>query len=191
LSVDGQKVYQTLSAATQFTIGPAGFAGFSNEENALRTLLNEHDAERACINLVSSANHEGGLYGLLGLRILNSDAFPLQLRKYRLRQPPAARVLSGMTVAERKIISIRGCFILRVDWLETLSQLESGAFDKPFQLDGKPSPLSTIPNKSLDANPDEFGMFRIITGPSRQVGIEQIRDAASTQTLGRIPELRG
>jgi hypothetical protein len=146
LGVDGQKAYQTLLAATQFTIGPAGFAGFSNEENALRTLLNEHDAKRACINLVSSANHEGGLYGLLGLRILNSDAFPLQLRKYRLRQPPAARVLSGMTVAEGKIISMSGCFILRVDWLETLSQLESGAFDKPFQLDGKPSPLSTMPN---------------------------------------------
>ena len=141
LSTDGQKAYQTLLAATQFTIGPAGFAGYSNGETALRTLLQERAAEQACINLVTNANHEGGLYGLLGLRILNSDAFPLQLRKYRLHQPPPARVLSGMAVAEGKVISMSGCFILRVDWVENLSQLESGAFDKPFQLDGKPSPL--------------------------------------------------
>jgi len=130
----------------------------------LRRLLQEYAAEQACINLVTNANHEGGLYGLLGLRILNSDAFSLQLRKYRSRQRPASRVLSGMTVAEGKIISMRGCFILRVDWLETLSQLESGAFDKPFQLDGKPSPLSTMPNKSLDASGGS--VFRIISGPA-------------------------
>jgi len=137
LSIDGQKAYQTLLAATQFTIGPAGFAGFSNEESALRMLLNEHDAERACINLVSNANHEGGLYGLLGLRILNSDALPVQLEKYRQRQQPLDRIASGMKVPEGQIISMRGCFILRVGWTETLLQLEAGAFDQQFRRDGK------------------------------------------------------
>jgi len=161
LTVDGQKAYQTLMAATQFTIGPAGFAGFSNEEIALRTLLNEHDAEHLCINLVSNANHEGGLYGLLGLRILHSDAFESQLGKYRRRPEPPERTSSGMKVPEGKIISMRGCFILRVAWTETLLQLESGAFDEQSRLDGKPSPLKTMPNKSLHASRDSVFLMQL------------------------------
>jgi hypothetical protein len=141
LSPAGEKAYRTLSAATQFTVGPAGFGGFSNEENALHTLLREQNAEQACVSLVNSANHEGGLYGLLGLRLLNEDAFKRQIEKYRMRQPPAERMVSGMKVSEGKIISMRGCFIFRVDWSETLTQLEAGAFDKEFQLDGKPRTL--------------------------------------------------
>src|SRR6266403_2394984 len=138
LSPNGEKAYRTLLVSTQFTVGPAGYAGFSNEEDALHTLLREQNAEQACVSLVNSANHEGGLYGLLGLRLLNEDAFKRQIEKYRMRQPPADRMVSGMKVSEGKIISMRGCFIFRVDWSEALTQLEAGAFDKEFQLDGKP-----------------------------------------------------
>jgi len=50
------------------------------------------------------------------------DAFKRHIDKYRMRQPPAERMLSGMKVSEGKIISMRGCFIFRVDWSETLAQ---------------------------------------------------------------------
>jgi len=137
LGPEGEKAYQTLLTATQFTIGPAGFAGApSNEETALHALLHEATAEQACANLVTDANFEGGLYGLLGLRLLNSHAFPEQLKKYRLREPPRARIVGGIKVADGQIVSMSGCFILRVAWEETLSQLEAGAFDKQFQLGG-------------------------------------------------------
>jgi len=137
LSPEGQKAYQTLLTATQFTIGPAGFAGApSNEETALRALLHEATAEQAWENLVTDANYEGGLYGLLGLRLLKSHTFPQQLEKYRVREPPRQRIVGGMKVGDGQIISMSGCFILRVAWTETLSQLEAGAFDKQFTLDG-------------------------------------------------------
>ncbi len=84
--------------------------------------------------LVSNANHEGGLYGLLGLRILKSEAFPLQLGKYRLRQAPLERIVSAIKVPAAQVVTMRGCFILRVGWTETLSQLESGSFDEDFVL---------------------------------------------------------
>ena len=138
LSPNGEKAYRTLLVSTQFTVGPAGYAGFSNEETALHTLLREQNAEQACVNLINNANHEGGLYGLLGLRLLNADAFKRQIERYHLRQPPPERVVAGIKAAEGKIISMRGCFFLRIDWSETLSQLEAGAFDKEFQMDGKP-----------------------------------------------------
>ena len=149
LSGDGRKAYQTLLAATQFTIGPAGYAGYSKEETALRTLLKENAGEEACANLVIDANHEGGLYGLLGLRFIKSDMFARHLQKYQLRPLPPERILAGVRVPQGKIVTMEGCFIFRVELTELLSQLEAGAFDKEFELDGKPSTITAMPNKAL------------------------------------------
>jgi hypothetical protein len=138
LSSDGRKAYQALLAATQFTIGPAGYGGFSQEENALRTLLTESVAQEACANLVNNANYEGGLYGLLGLRILKSEMFPRQLKNYQLHPSPPERIVGGVKVPEGKLVTMSGCFILRVSLTELVSKLEAGAFDDEFVRDGRP-----------------------------------------------------
>ena len=148
LSDDGRTAYQTLLSATQFTIGPAGYAGFSKEEMALRALLKEKVAQEACLSLLRRANHEGGLYGLLGLRSLKYEMLGQAVREYRLRSTPPGRVLAGVKVAEGQIITMKGCFILRVELEEVLKQLESGSFDKGFELDGKPVEIGSGGSKA-------------------------------------------
>ena len=138
LSPDGHSAYQTLLSATQFTIGPAGFGGFSKEEATLRTLLKEKMAAEACLSLVNDANYEGGLYGLLGLHLLRSDMFASAVEKYKSRPSPPERTLAGVKVPAGEIVSMSGCFINRAELSEILVQIESGSFDKQFELDGRP-----------------------------------------------------
>jgi hypothetical protein len=142
LSPEGREAYQALLSATQFTIGAAGYAGFSREETALRILLKEKAAEEACLSLVNNANHEGGLYGLLGLRLIKSDMLTQAVEKYKLRPSPPERMLAGVKVSAGQIITMEGCFIMRVGLTEILRRLESGSFDRQFELDGKPVRIS-------------------------------------------------
>lgn len=67
---------QTLRTARQFTIGKVGDAGSPAEsEFSFRALLKRRDAVAECGKLTTTASPAGQLYGLLGLRLLDREAF--------------------------------------------------------------------------------------------------------------------
>ena len=138
LTEDGRKAFQKLLSAGQFTVGPAGYGGYSQEENALHILLKEKYAEEACLSLAADANYKGELYALLGLRFLKSEAYVNALEKYKLRPTPPERVVWGKKVGQGGIITMKGCFFMRVKLTEALAEVEAGSLDKEFELDGKP-----------------------------------------------------
>ena len=139
LTEDGRKSYEILLSATKFTVGTAGYGGFSQEEKALHSLLKEKSAEEACLSLVDAANYEGGLYGLLGLRFLKSETYAIALEKYKARPSPPERTVHGKKVSAGEIMTMRGCFFWRKTLTEVLTELEAGSLDKEFESDGKPA----------------------------------------------------
>jgi len=76
LSDGGKQSYQTLLKAKLFAIGGIGFGGkLSDGEKAFDILFDEKESLAAFKSLVRTATLEGGLYGLLGLKINDCDCF--------------------------------------------------------------------------------------------------------------------
>ena len=76
--------FQTVRDAERFTIGGVGYAGVpSREETAFRQIIKQHGASVLCQKLLTEATPAGQLYGLLGLRILDEQAFKAALPRYK------------------------------------------------------------------------------------------------------------
>jgi hypothetical protein len=115
LSSEGRAAYERLAAADMFAIGPVGIAATtSEEEKALRTLLEEPRAAEALASLVESATPVGKLYGLAGLSVKDRD------RAVALSRELGAR--DGSTEVDQ----ITGCIVMRVKLAEVLARIERG-----------------------------------------------------------------
>ena len=93
LSEAGRQAYQKLFGARVFRIGKVYGSQISAEERALAVLLQEKEAVEALRSLISDASPEGGLYGLLGLRLKGVGAFEEEAIHYLSREGPPERAL--------------------------------------------------------------------------------------------------
>ena len=83
LTVDGKKDFETLLNVNLFALGGTGYGGeISSGELALRELVQERHATAALRQLVSTANAEGGLYALLGLKLLKCDCIGSEYERF-------------------------------------------------------------------------------------------------------------
>ena len=76
LSDKGKQAYQTLLKVDLFALFGISYSGETSKgELALDDLLTEKESTNAFKSLIKNATPEGGLYALLGLKMLNCDCF--------------------------------------------------------------------------------------------------------------------
>lgn len=135
LSLKGRTAYQKLFAADIFRVGGVGYSGETSEEElALYDLLDEKESIEALKSLVSDGSYEGGLYGLLGLSVINVEEFNRTVEVYKSREQPPERIASqsfpGVIVPRGKVAIQLGCIISRDDWLKIVGNIQSGRYDR-------------------------------------------------------------
>ena len=109
LSERGKKAYQTLLKMELFAIGGIGYSGTTSEgEKTLDILVDENEALPAFKSLVNDATIEGGLYGLLGLKMLGCECFQAELinfKKVRTANAEFLTIQSGCEVGGAQVSS--------------------------------------------------------------------------------------
>ena len=106
--------YDTVRTAEYFTVGGVGYAGTpSNQEIAFRRLLLRPEPVSHCRKLVTEATPAGQLYGLLGLRLLERQAFQTALPSYKN--------------SRTDIQTMRGCIVIHTTVGRLARQIQKGA----------------------------------------------------------------
>jgi hypothetical protein len=136
LTADGRKAYEELLNTKLFAFGPSGFSGGTSEgESALDKLVEEREALGALKALVTNATPEGGLYALVGLKMLRCDCFTDALNEYKqvAAQSEKEDVTSGDgevdlgKLAKRATVQrIAGCLVFSEKRLKVVGDLEKG-----------------------------------------------------------------
>ncbi len=108
-----KEAYKTVKTAERFTVGGVGFAGIpSRQETAFRQLLELPEPVVRCQKLLTEATPAGQLYGLLGLRLLDQEAFRAALPRYKN--------------AKTDIPTMRGCIVMDITAAALATQIEKG-----------------------------------------------------------------
>ena len=110
-----QQTYDTLKAAEMFTVGGIGYAGtISAEEQAFRKLLQQPEPAVRCKKLLEEATPAGQMYALLGLRLLDAEAFRAAAPRYKH--------------AKENISTARGCIVMHFPAADIAKQIAEGAY---------------------------------------------------------------
>ena len=98
--------YEVLHRATEFSVGPVGFAGTtSSTESAFRKVLRTSAAARDFHGLLSDATTAGKLYGLLGLKLLKDPEYATVASRFKVSRAQVS-VTSGCITASRPVAEI-------------------------------------------------------------------------------------
>lgn len=135
LSPKGRIAYSTLAKSCIFRIGRVGFSGeTSKEELALYDLLEDAHAVEAFRSLVKTGSYEGGLYGLLGLSIIDREEFNRAVVIYKARKERPEWQESGSFECFRAtgatVTTESGCIIFTAQRDEIVSAIQSGRYDR-------------------------------------------------------------
>ena len=104
----GRQAYQSLLKVKLFAIGGIGYGGRTSDgEEAFDVLLAEKYASSAFKSLLDEATIEGGMYGLLGLKIIDCDCYESELSSFLLARTDehnkeSFKTQSGCLVADAK-----------------------------------------------------------------------------------------
>lgn len=126
-----EQAYQILLKADLFALGGTGYAGkISDGEKALKILLNDEESFANLKNLVKDATPEGGLYALLGLRMLKCDCFEEEARTFLNKPEPGERIIWGNRKLEAGMISrMSGCIAFSEKRDDVAEKIKTGKFD--------------------------------------------------------------
>jgi|SRR5579871_2667152 len=106
LDADGKKAYTTLQSAPYFAIGGVGYAGIISErEKAMRVLIKQKHGIEAFQAIVKEGKMEGRLYALLGLKLLDKNAFQKALNPFLISKATAT-IMRGCIQSERPVSDI-------------------------------------------------------------------------------------
>ena len=107
---------QKLLSAKEFTIGKVGEAGDQSPvEVSFRALLKCPEALAECQKLVSDASPAGQLYGLLGLKILDANAFQAALPRFNDSKIP--------------VMTMAGCIVFKTTAGDIAKDIEQGKIE--------------------------------------------------------------
>ena len=154
LSPRGRTAYHRLLVANVFSVGGVGWgAATSQEELALYDLLDEQDSVASLKGLVRDASFEGGLYGLLGLRIRDTAEFNRAVQIYISRKNPPPRDLknpfSGSYLLRDEVITASGCLIFTQDRVKVVANIQAGQFDEMLHRKQTIKPAGKTPFKLI------------------------------------------
>ena len=134
LSPRGRIAYERLRSACIFSIGRVGYGGeISQEEFALYQLLEEREAVEALKSLVTAGSYEGGLYGLLGLRLRSKEEFNRAVEIYNARKELPEWQTTGsfecFRATEDTVTTMNGCIISTEPREKVVISLQSGRYE--------------------------------------------------------------
>lgn len=97
---------EIVRQADRFAVGGIGIAGTkSRPEVSLRNILKSATADATCRKLVSSGTMAGQLYGLLGLKLLKSEAYESVASRY-LESKALVPTAAGCIFGEETVASV-------------------------------------------------------------------------------------
>ncbi|HEY3038740.1 MAG TPA: hypothetical protein VGJ66_08385 [Pyrinomonadaceae bacterium] len=134
LTPRGRIAYNRLRSACIFGIGRVGYGGeISQEELALYQLLEEREAVEALKSLVTEGSYEGGLYGLLGLRLRGKEEFNRAVEIYNARKELPEWQTTGSFGCFRAsgdtVTTMDGCIISTEPREKVVTSLQSGRYE--------------------------------------------------------------
>jgi hypothetical protein len=134
LSPRGRIAYQRLRSACIFSIGRVGFGGdISQAEVALYQLLEEREAIEALKSLVMAGSYEGGLYGLLGLRLIRIEEFNRAVEIYNARHELPEWQTTGSFECFRAsgdtVTTMNGCIMSTEPREKVVISIQSGHYE--------------------------------------------------------------
>jgi len=88
----------------------------SEGEGALRALLKQPDPTKQLEGLLTNATPAGQLYGLLGLRIRDHEAYDKAIKDFR--------------VPEIDVETIGGCMVSRAPLKQLVDRIKAGQYDQ-------------------------------------------------------------
>lgn len=126
-----EQAYQTLLKVDLFAIGGIGYAGqISDGEKALKVLLEGEESITDLKSLVKDATPEGGLYALLGLRMLKCECFEEEVKNFLNKPELGERTIWGSRKLEAGMVSrMSGCFGFSERRVEVAENIRTGKFD--------------------------------------------------------------
>jgi len=135
LSSKGRVAYDRLRSACIFRVGGVGWGGETSEEElALYQLLEERKAVEALRSLVIGGSYEGGLYGLLGLRLGSKKEFNRAVEIYNARKElPEWQTTSSFACFRATgdtVTTQSGCIISMESREEVVTGLRSGRYER-------------------------------------------------------------
>jgi hypothetical protein len=125
-----QKAYDSLLQETMFALGGTGYSGVTSDgEKAMRTLISDPVGESALLKLSTSNSGAGGLYGLVGLKLLNSKCFEEAYGAFKTL--PDIKESKGRheTLAAGEVAFMSGCLYTVMNRKELGAQIFRGKFD--------------------------------------------------------------
>ena len=134
LTNTGKKAYQNLVDTNLFALGGIGYSGSTSDgEKSLDILLQEREGKKALQELAKTVSSEGGLYALIGLKMLKCDCFVEAVNDYKkLPEPPERKGYIGKTAAGA-VTRMSGCFISWQKRLEVAEEIVKGDFDEEIE----------------------------------------------------------
>lgn len=128
LSETGQRAYKALSAADMFAIGGTGEGGETSPgELALRDLVREKQAIPALRDLLAQATSEGGLYALLGLKVLKCECFEAEYARFaNLPDRDPTNDKSPFQIKNGEVHRMSGCEIYSEERLKVAKDIAEG-----------------------------------------------------------------
>lgn len=134
LSENGRNAYQNLVSANLFALGGIGYGGETSEgEKALDILLQEREGEKALQDIAKRVSSEGGLYALIGLRMLNRDCFDDAVKNFKnLPEPSERKGYVGKT-GKGIVTRMAGCSLFWQKRLDVADEIAKGEFDQEIQ----------------------------------------------------------
>jgi hypothetical protein len=128
LSQKGKEAYQMLLEVDTFALFGVGYGGETSEgELALDTLAKEKEAISAFRSLVTKASPEGGIYALIGLKMLECDCFNQELANYkRLPEPVAREINQNEKIGKGYLRTQSGCIIRQEKRSKTIQEVKAG-----------------------------------------------------------------
>ena len=126
LSDKGKQAYQTLLKVDLFALFGISYSGETSKgELALDDLLKEKESTNALKNLIKTATPEGGLYALLGLKMLNCKCFKEELENFKKLPEPLARKNSGRDIEKGNVRRMQGCIGFQESRLKVAQDIET------------------------------------------------------------------
>lgn len=126
LSDKGKQAYQSLLKVDLFALFGIGYGGETSKgESALDDLLVEKESINALRSLVKNATPEGGLYALLGLKLLTCECLKEELENFKNLAETPARKGFGENIEKGNVKRMAGCSGFQESRLKVAQDIEA------------------------------------------------------------------
>jgi hypothetical protein len=127
----GKIAFHNLQKETTFALGAVGYGGHTSEgEKDMDKLLSESSAQEVLFELATTNAGVGGLYGLVGLKMIKSDCFYHASQQFlKLADLPERESIMG-PIPKGYVETMAGCIVGYENRANVANNIANGKFDR-------------------------------------------------------------